>query len=106
MLIGTPMGKRWNYLKISILLKHTLIKQFLFHEEEQNKDNPFFSYIAFQAIHTPVQAPREFVDHYLKIYSKGWDEMRQNRFEKAKQLGLIPEGAQLNENIPNAKKWD
>ena len=81
-------------------------KTILFHEEEQNKDNPFFSYIAFQAIHTPVQAPREFVDHYLRIYSKGWDVMRQNRFEKAKQLGLIPEGAQLNENIPNAKKWD
>ena len=32
--------------------------------------------------------------------------MRQNRFEKAKQLGLIPEGAQLSENIPNAPKWD
>jgi len=77
-----------------------------FHEEEQNKDNPFFSYIAFQAIHTPVQAPKEFVDHYMEIYAKGWDEMRQSRFEKAKQLGLIPEGAHLNENIPNAKKWD
>ena len=81
-------------------------KTIAFHEEEQNKDNPFFSYIAFQAIHTPVQAPKEFVNHYLEVYSKGWDEMRQNRFEKAKQLGLIPEGALLNENIPNAKKWD
>ncbi len=81
-------------------------KTIAFHEEEQNRDNPFFSYIAFQAIHTPVQAPKEFVDHYLEIYAKGWDKMRQSRFEKAKQLGLIPEGAQLNENIPNTKKWD
>jgi len=81
-------------------------KTISFHEEEQNRDNPFFAYIAFQAIHTPVQAPKEFVDHYMEIYSKGWDKMRQNRFEKAKQLGLIPEGAQLNEDIPEAKKWD
>jgi len=81
-------------------------KTISFHEEEQNRDHPFFSYIAFQAIHTPVQAPKEFVDHYLEIYSKGWDEMRQHRFEKAKQLGLIPESAQLNENIPKSKKWD
>jgi arylsulfatase/uncharacterized sulfatase len=77
-----------------------------FHEEEQNTDNPFFSYIAFQAIHTPVQAPKEYVDHYLEVYAKGWDEMRQNRFIRAKELGLIPEGAQLSENIPISKKWD
>ncbi len=81
-------------------------KTISFHEEEQNRDKPFFSYIAFQAIHTPVQAPKEFVDHYMKIYAKGWDEMRQDRFEKAKQLGLIPESAQLNEDIPRTKKWD
>lgn len=81
-------------------------KTIQFHEEEQNRENPFFSYIAFQAIHTPVQAPKEFVDHYMEIYSMGWDKMRQRRFEKAKQLGLIPESAQLNENIPNAEKWD
>jgi arylsulfatase/uncharacterized sulfatase len=81
-------------------------KTISFHEEEQNRDNPFFSYIAFQAIHTPVQAPKEFVDHYMEVYSKGWDQMRQKRFEKAKQLGLIPEGAQLNENIPISKNWD
>ncbi len=82
-------------------------KTILFHEEEQNKDNPFFAYIAFQAIHTPVQAPSKFVEHYMEIYEQGWDKMRQNRFEKAKQMGLIPESAQLNEkDIPVTKKWD
>ena len=82
-------------------------KTLLFHEQEKNKDNPFFAYIAFQAIHTPVQAPREFVKHYIQIYKQGWDNMRQNRFEKAKQMGLIPEDAQLNEkDIPVTEKWD
>lgn len=81
-------------------------KTISFHEEEQNKENPFFSYIAFQAIHTPVQAPKEFVDHYLDVYAIGWDELRERRFAKAKELGIIPEGAQLNANIPPAKQWD
>lgn len=82
-------------------------KTISFHEEEPNKDKPFFAYIAFQAIHTPVQAPKEFVEHYMEIYEQGWDKMRQNRFEKAKQMGLIPKEAQLNEeDIPFAKKWD
>lgn len=80
-------------------------KTILFHEEEQNKDAPFFAYIAFQAIHTPVQAPKEFVDHYIDIYAKGWDEMREDRFEKAKELGLIPESADLSQNIPESKDW-
>lgn len=82
-------------------------KTILFHEEEQNANHPFFAYIAFQAIHTPVQAPKEFVDHYLPIYKQGWDNMRRRRFERAKELGLISPTAQLNENdIPVAKKWD
>jgi arylsulfatase/uncharacterized sulfatase len=43
----------------------------------------------------------------MEIYEQGWDKMRQNRFEKAKQMGLIPEDAQLNvKDIPVAKKWD
>jgi arylsulfatase/uncharacterized sulfatase len=82
-------------------------KTISFHEEEQNTDNPFFSYIAFQAIHTPVQAPKEFVDHYMEVYAKGWDQMREDRFNKAKQLGLIPEDATLNTaDIPVAEKWE
>ncbi len=42
----------------------------------------------------------------MLVYAKGWDKMRQDRFKKAKQIGLIPENAQLNEDIPEAKKWD
>lgn len=77
-----------------------------FHEEEKNKDNPFFSYIAFQAIHAPIQAPKEFVDHYRSTYSKGWDELRDSRFERAKELGFIPKNAKLNDVFPQFRKWD
>lgn len=98
-------GKEVELPKDFYSSKTYIDKTIEFHEAEQNKDNPFFSYIAFQAIHAPVQAPKEFVDHYMEIYSKGWDEMRKNRFERAKKIGLIPESAQLSDNIPEAKKW-
>lgn len=82
-------------------------KTISFHEEEKNTDNPFFSYIAFQAIHAPVQAPKEFVEHYMEVYKKGWDELRKDRFEKAKKMGLIPETAKLNkDDIPVTERWD
>lgn len=81
-------------------------KTISFHKEEQHQEKPFFSYIAFQAIHTPVQAPREFVEPYLKVYKQGWNKLRQSRYEKAKQLGIIPESAQLNDVFPEFEKWE
>lgn len=81
-------------------------KTISFHQEEKNKENPFFAYIAFQAIHTPIQAPIEYVEKYKSIYESGWDEMRKNRFEKAKQLGIISEKAELNNDYYPFRKWD
>jgi len=77
-----------------------------FHESEQNKKAPFFSYIAFQAIHAPIQAPKEFVEPYLDVYKSGWDTLRQKRFEKAKEMGIIPANAEMNDMFPQFKKWE
>jgi arylsulfatase A-like enzyme len=50
---------------------------------------PFLAYLAFQAIHIPIQAPREFTEHYDGVYDQGWHVLREQRWQKAKQLGLI-----------------
>lgn len=39
---------------------------------------PFFAYLGFQAVHLPVQAPREFTERYLGTYDAGWDALRQS----------------------------
>lgn len=77
-----------------------------FHESEQNKEAPFFSYIAFQAIHAPIQAPKKFVEPYLNVYKEGWDALRQKRFKKAKEMGIIPSNAAMNDMFPQFKKWE
>ncbi len=77
-----------------------------FHQEEANKSNPFFSYIAFQAIHTPVQAPKEFVEKYKEVYKKGWNQLRRDRFKRAKELGYIPQDAKFVDPFPQFKKWE
>jgi len=76
-----------------------------FMEEEQNKESPFFAYLAFQAIHIPVQAPKEFIQKYKGVYDEGWDVLRQRRFEKAKKLALIPKNATLGNMLPKLSKW-
>ncbi len=51
---------------------------------------PFFAYVAFQANHIPVQAPKEFIAKYKGRYDKGWAVLRQERRDKAIALGLMP----------------
>lgn len=77
-----------------------------FHESESNPNAPFFSYIAFQAIHAPIQAPERFVEPYRDVYKAGWDVLRQQRYEKAKSLGIIPADAAINDIFPQFRKWE
>ncbi len=53
-------------------------------------NRPFFAYIPFQAVHMPVQAPREFSDKYAGVYDEGWTVMREKRRLAAEQTGVIP----------------
>lgn len=65
------------------------------HQDEARRDQPFFAYIAFQANHIPVQAPRAFVDKYRGRYSDGWTVLRQARRDRAASLGLVPVGTPM-----------
>jgi arylsulfatase A-like enzyme len=67
---------------------------------------PFFAYLAFQAVHIPVQAPREFTDRYGDTYSAGWDVLRTARWERAQALGLVPAGAPLAPPLAGLRPWD
>ena len=81
-------------------------KLIAFMEEEAEKEKPFFAFLSFQAVHIPVQAPKEFVDKYRDVYTAGWSVLREQRFEKAKQLGLVPEDMVLGDMLPMLRKWE
>ena len=69
------------------------------------EDAPFLAYVAFQAIHIPVQAPDTFIDNYNGAYDIGWHEVRRRRYARAIELGLIPEGAPLGDMHPALRDW-
>ena len=69
-------------------------------------DAPFFAYLAFQAIHIPLQAPRSFIDKYAGVYDKGWDVLRESRWNTARESGLIPMDAPLSPRHPDLPAWD
>lgn len=57
-------------------------------EAHKQADRPWLMYLAYSSPHFPLQAPKETVDKYMETYRRGWDVLRQERFERQKQIGL------------------
>lgn len=66
----------------------------------RGKQHPWLLYVAYQAPHFPVQAPRELADTYMDTYARGWDELRAERLERLKKLGLVPAALPLPPRSP------
>jgi len=50
---------------------------------------PFFSYVAFYSPHFPLHALQKDIDAYREAYREGWDVMRQRRWQRMKEMGII-----------------
>jgi len=75
-------------------------------EADAGSDDPFLAYVAFLAIHIPVQAPREYTERYIDTYSVGWEAVREARWQRAQDLGLVTEGAALAPPPSTLEGWD
>ncbi|MDX1736465.1 MAG: sulfatase-like hydrolase/transferase, partial [Halioglobus sp.] len=71
----------------------------------KDSQQPFFAYIAFQANHTPIQAPASFIDAYRGRYTEGWPEAYVARTENIRAMGLLAADATLAEG-PSREAWD
>jgi arylsulfatase/uncharacterized sulfatase len=76
-----------------------------FIESNRTDGRPFFSYVPFQAVHIPVQAPQEYTDKYLGKYDEGWTALRERRLASAKALGVVPSGTETA-TVPSTADWD
>ena len=54
-----------------------------------HKGNPFFQYLAFTAPHFPIQAPADLIAKYRQRYRAGWDAVRQARYQRLRESGMI-----------------
>lgn len=69
------------------------------------ESKPFFAYLPFMAVHSPVQAPKEFIDRYMGVYDSGWDALRQQRKERAEALGIVPKNIPMV-RMKTTEVWD
>lgn len=67
---------------------------------------PFFAYLAFTAPHWPLHAKDEDIAKYEGKYDAGYDALRQARFARMKQLGVVPANSNLYAGHPKWPTWD
>ena len=71
------------------------------------EDKPFFLYVAETAPHWPLMALPEDIKKYENTYKVGWDAIRESRYKRMVQLGLIdPKKAPLSPRMGADLKWE
>ncbi|MEK7951816.1 arylsulfatase [Luteolibacter soli] len=75
-------------------------------EAGPDKEKPFFLYLAFNAPHWPHHAPDQELEKYKGKYAMGWDKLREQRFARQKESGLIPASWQLSPRDAEVPAWD
>lgn len=71
-----------------------------------NRSKPFFLYLAFGGVHSPVQVPDAYLRKYRGRYDLGWDRLRAERFARQKATGLMPAGVVMAPRRAEDRAWD
>lgn len=67
---------------------------------------PFFAFMAYYAPHFPLQAPEELVQPHLDVYKMGWDAMREARYRRQLDLGVVPPHWKLSPRDEVVPAWE
>ena len=78
--------------------------QFIRREQQTDPSKPFFLYLAYTAPHWPLQAPKENIDKYRNRYLDGWDKLRQEKYQRMVDMGLLDAESTLSP--PDIFSWD
>lgn len=69
------------------------------------QDHPFFLYMAYTAPHWPLHALEEDIEKYKGVFSEGWDRLRETRYRKLIDKGIIDSDWPLTSRDPRVDAW-
>lgn len=73
-------------------------------DEAIDINTPFFLYLPYHAAHYPLQARPEDIEKYRGQYRKGWEQLRDERYAKMREEGVILEKTRLSPPDNNLNK--
>jgi arylsulfatase len=74
-------------------------------DQYKDEERPFFLYLAYTSPHYPLHAWPEDIAKYRGKYMIGWDELRQRRFARMKEMGVIATDVKLAERDKIVPAW-
>ncbi|KAI9727410.1 MAG: hypothetical protein M1834_008416 [Cirrosporium novae-zelandiae] len=76
-------------------------------DDKELQEKPFFAYYPFSAPHWPLQAPREYIDHYRGVYDEGPEVLRQKRLKNMIKLGILDPNTEAHPVVAEeVQGWD
>lgn len=80
--------------------------RFIRESQEANADTvkPFFLYLAYTAPHWPLNAFPEDIEKYRGKYSAGWQALREERYQRMQEMGLVDSAWALSPQ--DSRDWD
>jgi arylsulfatase len=61
----------------------------------QEQQEPFLLHVCYNTPHFPLEAPDDLIEKYRGRYKQGWDKLREEKFQRMRKLGLLPDEQQL-----------
>ena len=77
-----------------------------FIDEARAEQKPFFLYLPQGAVHFPLRAPEDVIAKYRGKYLKGWDQLREERYARQIQMGLIDPKWPLSPRPDDSPAWE
>lgn len=75
-------------------------------DDLKSEDEPFFMYVAYNAPHWPLHAKPEDIAKYKGMYDEGWDVLREKRYARMVELGLISSGQTPVSRNESGRLWE
>ncbi|MCB1022617.1 MAG: arylsulfatase [Bryobacterales bacterium] len=74
--------------------------------ESASGDAPFFLYLPFTAPHWPLHAREEDIAAYKGKYAMGWDALREQRYNRMREMGVIDASWPLSPRDEESMPWE
>ena len=76
-----------GYYATTAIAQHAI--DFLGEHAAKHDEQPFFLYLAFIAPHFPLHALPEDIARYRDRYLEGWDAIREQRWRRLREMGIV-----------------
>jgi arylsulfatase len=75
-------------------------------QSHERSENPFFLYVAYTAPHWPLHALPEDIEKYVGKYRGGWQKLRNERYRRMLDIGIIDSQWPLSPLDGGAIPWE